>query len=167
MYWVRLPSIDPPRYNILMKLIADAMLGRFAKRLRLLGFDVLYDPSWEDNEIVRLSLEQGLTILTRDTRLASRPVAANHLLIEHDHISDQVMQVLRQPGMTAPPGPLTRCSRCNHALAPALKQDIRDLVPAHIYATKNAFSVCSGCGKVYWRGSHVRRIAEEQRKQLR
>lgn len=145
-----------------MKFIADAMLGKLAKRLRLLGFDVLYDPSWEDNEIVRLSLEQGRTILTRDTRLASRPVASNHLLIEHDRVSAQVRQVLRQPGIAAPPGFLSRCSRCNHPLVPAARKDIRDLVPDHVYATKKDFFRCAGCGKVYWRGSHVRRMSEER-----
>ena len=39
-----------------MKFIADVMLGKLAKRLRLLGYDVLYDPALDDNEIVRLSL---------------------------------------------------------------------------------------------------------------
>ena len=48
-----------------MKFIADVMLGRLAKRLRLLGFDVLYDRAFIDNEIIRLSLEQGRIILTR------------------------------------------------------------------------------------------------------
>ncbi len=146
-----------------MKFIADAMLGRLAKRLRLLGFDVLYDPSWEDNEIIRLSLEQDRTILTRDTRLASRPIASNHLLIEHDRVSDQVTQVLKQMVITALPGFLSRCSRCNHPLVPAEKKDIRDLVPDHVYATKKDFVRCTGCGKVYWRGSHVRQMSEEQK----
>ncbi|HWR71868.1 MAG TPA: Mut7-C RNAse domain-containing protein [Nitrospirota bacterium] len=146
-----------------MKFIADAMLGRLAKRLRLLGYDVLYDPAWEDNEIIRLSLEHGRTILTRDTRLASRPVASNHILIEHDRVSAQVRQIQRQPGITAPPVFLSRCSRCNHPLVPAAKKDIVDLVPDHVYATKKDFFKCTGCGKVYWRGSHVRRMSEEQR----
>ena len=49
-----------------MKFIADVMLGRLAKKLRLLGFDVLYDRTFNDNEIIRLSLEQERVILTRD-----------------------------------------------------------------------------------------------------
>ena len=53
-----------------MKFIADVMLGKLAKRMRLMGFDVLYDRTLDDNEIIRLSLEQNRILLTRDTELA-------------------------------------------------------------------------------------------------
>jgi uncharacterized protein with PIN domain len=58
-----------------LKFIADVMLGRLAKRLRLRGLDVLYDRTLNDNEIIRLSLEQDRVILTRDTALSNRPLA--------------------------------------------------------------------------------------------
>jgi uncharacterized protein with PIN domain len=58
-----------------MKFIADVMLGKLAKRMRLLGFDVLYDPAYEDNEVLRLALDHDRVILTRDAGLASRPLA--------------------------------------------------------------------------------------------
>ena len=45
------------------------MLGRLAKWLRLLGFDVLYYPDIEDREVIKISREQNRTILTRDTRM--------------------------------------------------------------------------------------------------
>jgi uncharacterized protein with PIN domain len=147
-----------------MKFIADVMLGRLAKRLRLLGFDVLYDRSLDDNEIIRLSLEQDRIILSRDTRLTARPLASNHLLIESDRLSDQFRQIFDTLKIEAPLGFLTRCSLCNQPLAAAQKQDVKDLVPEHVYATKDAFFVCAGCGKVYWKGSHVRRM-ERNRKQ--
>ena len=67
-----------------MKFIADVMLGKLAKRMRLMGFDVLYGSTCEDNEVLRLALDQGRIILTRDTGLASRPLAQNHLLIASD-----------------------------------------------------------------------------------
>ena len=77
-----------------MKFIADVMLGRLAKRLRLLGYDVLYDPALDDNGLIRLSFEQHRLILTRDEALAERPLAAYHLFINSGLVEEQLEQVL-------------------------------------------------------------------------
>ena len=141
-----------------MKFIADVMLGRLAKRLRLLGFDVLFDRAFIDNEIIRLSLEQHRIILTRDTGLAERPLAANHLFIQSDHVKDQLKQVFAAFQITEEPAPLTRCSLCNEPLIPLDKQEARDLVPQYVYERNDSFLRCGKCGRVYWKGTHVRRM---------
>jgi len=140
-----------------MNFIADAMLGSLAKRLRLLGFAVLYDATLANNDILRISLEQGRVILTRDTGLASRPLARNNVLIKSDHLDDQIRQVLDTFSLTDT-GPLTRCSVCNGVLLPLDRNDARNSVPEHVYATTPLFFHCGHCGRVYWRGSHVKNI---------
>ena len=140
-----------------MKFIADVMLGKLAKRLRLLGFDVLYDHRFEDNEILRLALEQGRTILTRDTGLTSRPLAQNHLLVESDLVDEQVHQVI-EAFSPQDERPLTRCSLCNEPLSALRRMDARDLVPDHVHATVFGYLRCALCEKVYWKGSHVRNM---------
>jgi uncharacterized protein with PIN domain len=142
-----------------MKFIADVMLGSLAKRLRLLGFDVLYDRTLNDNEIIRLSLEQDRVILTRDSGLAARPLAANHLFIDRDGAPAQVEQVLS--AFPASSRPLTRCSVCNAPLDPLEKRDARDLVPPHVYEAHDEFLQCATCGRIYWKGSHVKRMASQ------
>ena len=99
-----------------MKFIADVMLGRLAKRMRLLGFDVLYDSGLDDNEIIRLSLEQDRIILTRDTGLVTRPLAARHFFIHEDRVEEQLSQVLSAFPIDEKILPLTRCSYCNELL---------------------------------------------------
>ena len=141
-----------------MNFIADAMLGSLAKRLRLLGFDVLYDHTLADNEVLRLALEQGRVILTRDTGLAARPLARNHVLIKSDHVDDQVQQVLDAFSLPAA-GLLTRCSVCNQQLSPLDRDIARDRVPEHVLRTVTTFFECRGCGRVYWEGSHVKNMA--------
>jgi uncharacterized protein with PIN domain len=146
-----------------MKFIADAMLGKLAKRMRLLGFDVLYDPALDDNAIIRLALGQDRVILTRDTGLASRPLARNHILIENELVDEQLYQVL---ATFSPPDdePLTRCSLCNESLSVLERDDARDLVPDHIFSTINVFWRCGKCGRVYWKGSHVRNMTVRRTK---
>jgi uncharacterized protein len=141
-----------------MKFIADVMLGRLAKWMRLLGFDVLYDRTMNDNEIIRVSLTQGRMILTRDTGLVARPLASNHVFIESDNVRQQLEQVLTTLHITSTPGFLTRCSLCNSFLSPVIKQEVRDLVPPYVYEKYDGFLRCEKCGKIYWKGTHVRRM---------
>ncbi len=139
-----------------MKFIADVMLGRLAKRLRFRGIDVLYDSSFDDNSIIRISLEQNRVILTRDNGLAGRPLAASHLLIVSDWVEEQITQVFST--YPAEAHPLTRCSECNETLTPIDKSDARNLVAAYVYETNNAFLQCKACGRIYWKGTHVDRM---------
>lgn len=141
-----------------MKFIADIMLGRLAKWMRLLGFDVVYDRALSDNEIIRISLEQDRVILTRDTGLAGRPLASNHIFINNDNVRQQLQQVHTTFHITSMPRPLTRCSACNTLLSPIAKQDVRDLVPLYVYEKSNTFLRCESCGKIYWQGTHVKRM---------
>jgi uncharacterized protein with PIN domain len=142
-----------------MKFIADVMLGRLAKRLRLLGFDVLYDRTLPDNEIIRLSLEQDRMILTRDRALGERPLAKNHLFIKSDCIEEQIKQVRSSFPPEAHIDPLTRCSACNEPLVGITREEARDLVPHHVYEKKYPLRRCPRCGRIYWHGTHVLRMA--------
>jgi len=134
------------------------MLGRLAKRLRLLGFDVLYDPTLDDNKIIHLALEQDRKILTRDTALSRRPLAANHLFITHDRIDGQLREVFALVLQCPVPRPLTRCSLCNTKLERIVRQEVRDRVPSHVYQTHTEFFQCPECGRIYWKGTHIQRM---------
>src|SRR5579872_7160724 len=47
------------------RFIADVMVGRLARWLRILGFDVLYSNRYTDDEIVGIARSQQRIILTR------------------------------------------------------------------------------------------------------
>ncbi len=149
-----------------MKFIADVMLGRLAKRMRLQGLDVLYSNSLEDNDILRLSLEQDRMILTRDAGLAERPLAAQHLFIDSDRVDEQIEQVLAA-FPTEMLHPLTRCSVCNETLSAISRHDARDAVPQYVYERNDRFLRCNRCGRVYWRGTHVDRMMQGKERQKR
>lgn len=145
----------------LMKFIADAMLGRLAKRMRLLGLDVLYDPELNDNEIIRLSLEQERVILTRDKALSARPLASKHLFMNSERVEEQWEQV--RSSFLLITLPLTRCSECNEPIVPVSRQEVRDLVPQHVYEKIGDFLQCPRCGRIYWDGTHVKRMKLEKK----
>ncbi len=139
-----------------MKFVADAMLGRLARWLRLLGFDVLYCRDIEDRELVRISRAEGRTLLTRDTRLAGSKGLDAPILLRSDDVREQLVQLADRldPATAAPSG---RCDVCNSVLEEVIERDqVRDRVPEHIYRTCTAFTRCPICGRVYWPGTHYR-----------
>jgi uncharacterized protein with PIN domain len=147
-----------------MKFIADVMLGRLARRMRLLGLDVLYNRTLNDNEIIRLSLEQDRVILTRDKALSDRPLSGNHLFINSDLVQEQVDQVLTSFPLETLLEPFSRCSECNDPLRPITREEAKDLVPQHVYENKYLFLRCPRCKRTYWQGTHVMRMAIAVRK---
>ncbi|HEX4964208.1 MAG TPA: Mut7-C RNAse domain-containing protein [Thermoanaerobaculia bacterium] len=143
------------------RLFADAMLGALARWLRILDFDTAYDPALDDPALVAFSNAEGRTILTRDRRLTERRQASNHLLIRSGVVDEQVRQVLAELGLRPDPARLLhRCLCCNTPLAPLDAAAARARVPPWVARTQTEFRACPGCGRVYWRGTHVRRMTE-------
>ncbi len=58
-----------------MRFLVDGMLGGLARWLRILGQDVRYDASTEDNELLRIAYEENMVLLTRDEELYQRAIA--------------------------------------------------------------------------------------------
>ena len=145
------------------RFICDAMLGKLAKWLRVLGYDTFYDAKADDNEIIRRSWLDGRTIVTRDTRLAARNVARRHLLVLDDAVEGQLRQVIGQLGLTVGGNAFSRCLCCNQVLKSVDKESVRGAVPPYVFATQSSFSRCPDCGKYYWQGTHWQRMVETLR----
>jgi len=144
-----------------VRFIADAMLGSLARWMRALGCDVEYSPLLEDAEVVDKAVKEGRIILTRDTGLIRRRGAAGrHLFIESDFVAAQLRQVAERFALPKTPA-LVRCLRCNTPLERADKDDIAGKVPQYVYKTQEEFSTCPSCGRVYWAGTHRRRMEED------
>ena len=157
--------------------LADAMLGRLARYLRLLGYDTAYERDITDSGLLLLALREGRILLTRDTRLAARkvlPPGRTFLAISDDPLA-QLKEVAAhfqfRLGLLPASSLLetARCSVCNSQLervASNAKESVRDLVPEHVFLSGKAFFRCAGCGRVYWEGSHIERFLKDIRRAL-
>jgi uncharacterized protein with PIN domain len=137
---------------------ADAMLGRLARWLRLLGFDTAWEAGIDDGDLVRCAVEQQRIILTRDRRLPGEWRVDGVLVIESETLLDQLREIEAALGLARDAAPFTRCSRCNARLCAAARDDVRRDVPARVLREHDRFLRCPGCRRVYWYGSHADRI---------
>lgn len=144
-----------------MKFIADNMLGRLAKWLRIIGCDVAYYRRIDDSRLVMLALEQGRLILTRDTLLIRRKKAkGNFFFVTDDDYKEQLKQVAKQFSIDPYQDLLTRCVECNTLLSDIDREHVRDLLPAYVYENLKSFRRCRQCNKVYWPATHKDHIIE-------
>ena len=139
------------------RFLADAMLGRLATWLRILGYDTEYSRE-EDGVLVRRAREEGRILLTRDTGLLRRADLPAHLFVRSDRVRAQLREVLAALGLNLMPDGPRRCVRCNRLLQPRDKVDVAGRVPDFIWSQHSAFWGCPVCGRIYWAGSHRRHM---------
>ncbi len=153
-----LPMSDTSRNY---RFIADVMLGRLARWLRLLGFDTLYYPNVIDTRLIRIAREQGRLILTRDTRLVKIKGITDYLLIRANDSFAQLLEVIHALKLKEF-HPLSRCVACNGQLSRLSdKNEIKESVPDFVFLRFHVFLRCSDCGKIYWEGTHPKMFREK------
>ena len=144
--------------NQAVRLIADVMLGRLAKWLRLLGYDTRYDNSAGDTALLRIAQAEERVLLTRDQALA-RQRGVRAVWIESQDLVAQIRQVRAAIG-PPPDGSLTRCAVCNARLVAIAKADVETRVPPYVFQTQDEFYRCPQCERIYWAATHVERMRE-------
>ena len=145
-----------------IKFIADEMLGKLSKWLRILGYDTLYARGMKDSTIARIAITQKRILLTRDTSFVNKK-GLRHILIQYDHVMDQLKQVVRELHLPYPENSFSRCTICNAPLGPLSKEDACKQVPPYVCMTQDAFGICPECSRIYWKGTHYARMAERIR----
>lgn len=139
----------------LPRFLADVMLGRLARWLRIFGYDTAYLHRSEDDFLIYLILEDPKRILlTRDVELATTPLLADNkaFLVKSTKLAEQIEE-LRTAFSIAPLKP-AMCAHCNRRLVTVEKERIVDAVPQYILLNRDSFWRCPLCERVYWEGTH-------------
>jgi len=153
------------------KFIADRMLGTLTRYLRFMGYDTTSangllegDPK-EDTVLLAIAKQEHRLLLTKDAELARRG-NASALLILSDDVMGQVQQLIDQ-GLVRRRLSMSRCSLCNTLLREATACEVGQTE----YAPKDwrdiSFFWCRRCQKLYWNGSHGRRLEERIERELK
>lgn len=142
------------------KILADSMLGRLAKWLRVMGHDTYYQSSYPEGSMNALTGE-GRRLLTRTSSLLG--VFPDALIVHSNRIQGQIQEALR--GLDLPWDRskwFTRCLRCNVPLEVVSPDDRLENVPDYVlYENPTGIRRCGRCHRYYWPGSHRQRMLRQ------
>lgn len=136
------------------RFVADAHLGGLAHLLRLMGFDTLYDNGYADDAIERIARDQQRVVLTRDRDLLKRRGITHGCYVRALRSQAQLREVFERLDLVRSARPFTRCLGCNALLQPVAKAEVEAQLPPLVRERYQRFSICSGCGQVFWEGTH-------------
>ncbi len=140
------------------RFVADGHLGKLARDLRLLGFDVLYDKEADDSALVRIAADGDRTLLTRDRRLLMHAAVRDGYCPRSDRAEEQIIEVVRRFALAGLMLPYTRCLACNGRLAIVSKQEVVEELEPLTKLYYEEFRQCESCRRVFWPGSHFAKL---------
>ncbi len=143
-----------------MKLLCDEMLKGLCRWLRAAGYDAEQASEGEnDRNLLAQARTSGRVLVTRDRKLQEHRGAAGTLcLLTCNGVDACALELTEKLGIDWLHRPFSRCLICNIPLQP-LPRDAGDSVPADV--CNQPLLCCPECKRIYWKGSHVRRMQEK------
>ena len=135
------------------------MLGRLCRYLRAAGYDTVFaNNGHQDRDLLRQCHNEGRFFLTQDQLVREHKAARDIALILPQGDLDQLAALL---GAHFQLDWLSRAfTRCLEDNTPLLAADAAAAasVPLDARRPGEPLTVCPMCGRVYWQGSHYKRM---------
>lgn len=143
----------------LPRFLCDEMLGRLGRYLRAAGYDTLFDNNGlPDRELLQRCKEQGRYFLTQDQLISEHNAARGVAFILPQGNLEQLANTLAAHfQLDWISHSFTRCLVDNALLLEADNAALQR-VPPDARTVGERFRVCPVCARVYWQGSHYKRM---------
>jgi hypothetical protein len=146
-----------------VKFLADGMLGKLTRWLRMLGQDVTYSTKFSDSELLELAKTEQRALLTKDLQLYKRAIARglDAFYVEGKTEPERLAEISKRYGV-----PLkidmdrSHCPVCNGKLEAVTKELVADEVEKNTYKHYDEFWKCQNCGQIFWQGAHWKQITQ-------
>jgi uncharacterized protein with PIN domain len=153
-----------------VKFIADGMLGKLTRWLRMLGQDVTYSTQFEDAELIAMAEKEHRVLLTRDSELYQRAIGKGIVTFYVEGLTEaeKLAELAERFDFSlAIDLKRSRCPRCNAEIRLIPKETLAGKVKKNTFIYYDEFWKCSQCGRIYWQGAHwdgIRATLEEAKK---
>jgi len=140
-----------------VKFIADGMLGKLTRWLRMLGQDVTYSNKFDDSVLIMTANKERRVLLTKDLNLYKCAIAKGiaAFYVEGQTEAEKLAELAKSFDF-----PLiidlkrSRCPKCNGRIRLTLKEQLADIVEKNTFIYYNEFWKCKKCSRIYWQGAH-------------
>lgn len=144
-----------------MNFIANGMLGKLTRWLRMLGYDVKYSNKLDDSQLMMIAKKERRVLLTRDLKLYRQATAkrVDAFYLQGEKEEEKLSEVARRFNieldidMTK-----SRCPKCNTPVKPVSKGKVEGKVERKTFIHYDKFWQCPECSQIYWQGAHWKRI---------
>lgn len=143
-----------------IKFFADVNIARLVRWLRAIGIDTVWEDAISDKDLIKRAIEENRFVLTLDKNLPEEWRVDNVLLLRSENPLEQFREVAAYFRIKKPKELFTRCLVCNTFLRNASGAEINAGAPPRVREDEQIFRYCSNCSKLYWQGSHTRRMGE-------
>jgi uncharacterized protein with PIN domain len=148
-----------------MKFLIDGMLGKLSRWLRIIGFDTKYLNDAMDEELIQIAFLEDRILLTSDIELYRMATArgVNAFLIKGRTNFEKLAYLAKRFNIDLRVDENnSRCPVCGSRTKLVTKSKVRNKVPENTFKNYEKFWVCMNeeCKKIYWHGSHWKRINE-------
>ncbi len=144
-----------------MKFIADGMLGKLTRWLRMLGYDVEYSIKLDDKQLLAIAKKEERILLTRDLELYQRAIAkeVETFFLEGQREEDRLAELAKRFSVKLEIDMTTsRCPKCNSQIKHIPKERIEHDVERNTFANYDEYWQCPKCKQIYWQGAHWAKI---------
>lgn len=145
------------------KFILDIHLGKLARMLRMLGFDAVWEPPFDDPVIAERSRAERRILLTRDRGLLKRSIVTHGYCVRSSDPERQTAEVIARFDLGRLRNPFTRCMACNTQLVERSREEVLHRLPPGVKSFTK-FKECPSCRNLYWKGSHWDNMMERIRR---
>ncbi|MDB6124005.1 MAG: hypothetical protein JWQ71_2998 [Pedosphaera sp.] len=159
---------DHPRENgdnathgsVTKAFLCDAGLGGLARWLRASGYEAIWIPDIDDDDLLREGVRLDAIILTTDSMLMERRVLRDGIIPAvwvppTLTMLEQLALIFQELDLEMRD---SRCMSCGGEMIEIDKEAVRDRIPPRTLKWLNEFFECRQCGKLFWHGTHWQRI---------
>jgi uncharacterized protein with PIN domain len=144
-----------------VKFLADSMLGKLARWLRMLGQDVVYSTELNDSKLLGVAKKEARVLLTKDLELYKRAISrgTDAFYVEGETESDRLAELAQRYTLTLEVDmEKSHCPLCNTKLIAKPKEQVSNELEKNTLVYYDKFWKCPNCGQIYWQGSHWKQI---------